>query len=205
MSLLAFFAAAIVLAVTPGPGIAYVVARTVAGGRAEGLASCLGTADRRDAARRRRGDGSLARRRAVGSGVRDRQGRRCRYLVYLGVRLLLQKDRDAPSVAVAAQGPRRALLEGIVVEVLNVKTALFFLAFLPQFVHATEAVVVQLVVLGTICVALNALVDVAAVLWSARLLASRAARAARERLLRRTSGATMVALGTLLALSEREA
>jgi threonine/homoserine/homoserine lactone efflux protein len=82
---------------------------------------------------------------------------------------------------------------------------LFFLAFLPQFVHATEAVVVQLVVLGTICVALNALVDVAAVLGSARLLASRAARAARERLLRRTSGATMVALGTLLALSEREA
>jgi threonine/homoserine/homoserine lactone efflux protein len=126
-------------------------------------------------------------------------------LVYLGVRLLVQKDRDAPSVAVAAQGPRRALLEGVVVEVLNVKTALFFLAFLPQFVHATESVVAQLVVLGTICVALNTLVDVAAVLGSARLLASRAAHAARERLLRHTSGATMVALGTLLALSEREA
>ena len=44
MSFLAFLAAAIVLAVTPGPGIAYVVARTVAGGRAEGLASCFGTA-----------------------------------------------------------------------------------------------------------------------------------------------------------------
>lgn len=44
MSLLAFFFAALVLAITPGPGIAYVVARTVAGGRPEGLASCLGTA-----------------------------------------------------------------------------------------------------------------------------------------------------------------
>lgn len=44
MSLLAFLLAAALLAITPGPGIAYVVARTVAGGRAEGLASCLGTA-----------------------------------------------------------------------------------------------------------------------------------------------------------------
>jgi threonine/homoserine/homoserine lactone efflux protein len=205
MSLLAFFAAAIVLAVTPGPGIAYVVARTVAGGRAEGLASCLGTAigGMLHVAAAATGLSLVVAQSATAFVIVKVVG--AGYLVYLGVRLLLQKDRDAPSVAVAAQGPRRALLEGIVVESLNVKTALFFLAFLPQFVHATEAVVVQLVVLGTICVALNALVDVAAVLGSARLLASRAARAARERLLRRTSGATMVALGTLLALSEREA
>ena len=127
------------------------------------------------------------------------------YLVYLGVRLLLQRDRDIPSVSVTAQGPRRALLEGVVVEVLNVKTALFFLAFLPQFVQPSEPVVAQLVLLGTICVVFNTLVDVVAVLWSARLLASRAARAARARLLRRTSGATMVALGAFLALSKREA
>jgi len=80
-----------------------------------------------------------------------------------------------------------------------------FLAFLPQFVPATEPVVARLVLLGTICVALNTLVDVVAVRWSARFVACRAARAARGRLLRRTSGATMVALGTLLALSEREA
>ena len=108
------------------------------------------------------------------------------------------------SVSVAAQGPRRALLEGVVVEVLNVKTALFFLAFLPQFVGASEPVVPQLVLLGMICVTLNTLVDVVAVLSSARLLASRAARAARARLLRRASGATMVAFGTYLALSKRE-
>jgi len=205
MSLLAFFAAAIVLAVTPGPGIAYVVARTVAGGRSEGLASCFGTAmgGMLHVAAAATGLSLLVAQSAAAFAIVKVVG--AVYLVYLGVRLLLQKDRDAPLVAVAAQGPRRALLEGIVVESLNVKTALFFLAFLPQFVHATEAVVAQLVVLGTICVALNTLVDIAAVLWSARLLASRAARAARERLLRRTSGATMVALGTLLALSEREA
>jgi threonine/homoserine/homoserine lactone efflux protein len=97
------------------------------------------------------------------------------------------------------------LLDGVVVEVLNVKTALFFLAFLPQFVHASEPVVPQLVLLGTICVALNTLVDVVAVLSSTRFLASSAARATRERFLRRASGATMVALGAVLAFSKREA
>jgi threonine/homoserine/homoserine lactone efflux protein len=65
-------------------------------------------------------------------------------------------------------------------------------------------VVPQLVLLGTICVVLNTLVDVMAVLWSARLLASRTVRAARARLLQRASGATMVALGSFLALSRRE-
>jgi threonine/homoserine/homoserine lactone efflux protein len=204
LAFLAFLAAAVVLAVTPGPGIAYVVARTVAGGRAEGLASCFGT-----------GVGGMLHVVAASTGLSLVVAQSAAaftivkmvgavYLVYLGVRLLLQKGGDAESPAVTAQGPRRALLEGIVVEVLNVKTALFFLAFLPQFVGTSEPVVAQLVLLGTVCVALNTLADVVAVLWSARLLASHAARAARERLLRRASGATMVALGTFLALSERE-
>lgn len=205
MFLLTFLVAAIALAITPGPGIAYVVARTVAGGRAEGLASCFGTAvgGMLHVLAAATGLSILVARSAVAFTIVKYAG--AVYLVYLGVRLLLQKDRDIQSVSVVAQGPRRALLEGVVVEVLNVKTALFFLAFLPQFVRASEPVVPQLVLLGTICVTLNTLVDVVAVLSSARLLASRAARAARARLLRRASGATMVALGTYLALSKREA
>ena len=205
MSLLTFLVAALALAITPGPGIAYVVARTVAGGRAEGLASCFGTAvgGMLLVLAAATGLSLLVARSAVAFTIVKYVG--AVYLIYLGVRLLLQKDRDIQSVSVAAQGPRRALLEGVVVEVLNVKTALFFLAFLPQFVRASEPVVPQLVLLGTICVTLNTLVDVVAVLSSARFLASRAARAARERLLRRASGATMVALGTYLALSKREA
>jgi threonine/homoserine/homoserine lactone efflux protein len=205
MSLLAFLVAALVLAITPGPGIAYVVARTVAGGRAEGLASCFGTAA-----------GGMLHVLAAATGLSLIVARSAAaftlvkylgaaYLVYLGVRLLQQKDREVQPVDPAARGPRRALLDGVVVEVLNVKTALFFLAFLPQFVRASEPLVPQLVLLGTICVILNTLVDVVAVLSAARLLASRAARAARARLLRRASGVTMVALGTYLALSKREA
>jgi len=205
MSFLTFLLAALVLAVTPGPGIAYVIARTVAGGRAEGLASCFGTAmgGMLHVFAAATGLSLLVAQSAMAFSVVKYAG--AAYLVYLGVRLLLHKDRGLPPVSVAAQGPRRALLEGVVVEALNIKTALFFLAFLPQFVQSAEPVVPQLLLLGTICVALNTLVDVVAVLSSARLLASRAARASRARLLRRMSGATMVALGTFLALSKREA
>ena len=205
MSLVPFLVAAVILAMTPGPGIAYVVARTVAGGRAEGLASCCGTAlgGMLHVLAAATGLSVLVAQSAVAFTIVKCVG--AVYLVYLGVRLFFQKDRDTQSVSVVPQGPSRALLEGVVVEVLNVKTALFFLAFLPQFVHASDSVVAQLVVLGTICVTLNTLVDVVAVLSCARWLASRAARAARARLLRRASGVTMVALGSFLALAKREA
>jgi len=205
MSLATFLVAAVILAMTPGPGIAYVVARTVAGGRAEGLASCCGTAlgGMLHVLAAATGLSVLVAQSALAFTIVKYVG--AVYLVYLGVRLFLQNDRDTQSVSVVPQGPPRALLEGVVVEVLNVKTALFFLAFLPQFVHASEPVVAQLVVLGTICVTLNTLVDVVAVLSCARWLASHAARAARARLLRRASGVTMVALGSFLALAKREA
>jgi threonine/homoserine/homoserine lactone efflux protein len=194
MSFAAFLVAATVLAVTPGPGIAYVVARTVAGGRAEGLASCIGT-----------GVGGMLHVGAAALGLSLIVSQSAlafnlvkylgaAYLIYLGVRLLLRKDHDLHVRTVAAQGARRALLEGIAVEALNVKTALFFLAFLPQFVSPAEPLVPQLVLLGSICVVLNTLVDVLAVFAADRLLKSDSARAARARLLTRLSGTTMVGL-----------
>jgi threonine/homoserine/homoserine lactone efflux protein len=127
------------------------------------------------------------------------------YLVYLGIRMLLRKEQAFAVQAVAAQGARGALFEGIVVEALNVKTALFFLAFLPQFASTGAPVVPQLVLLGSICVALNTLVDVAAVFAAHRLLKSGAARAARARMMTRVSGVTMLGLGAFLALARREA
>ena len=204
MSFIAFLIAATVLAITPGPGIAYVVARTVAGGRAEGLASCIGT-----------GLGGMLHvlAAAVGLSLVVAQSAiaftlvkylGAAYLVYLGVRMLMRRQADAAVPAVSAQGARRALTEGIVVEALNVKTALFFLAFLPQFVAPAEPLVPQLVLLGSICVALNTLVDVIAVLAAQRLLDAGAARAARARLMTRVSGATMVGLGVLLATAKRQ-
>ncbi len=109
---------------------------------------------------------------------------------------------DAPD---GARGARQAFLEGIVVEGLNVKTSLFFLAFLPQFAVPGGHLASQLVVLGTICVALNTFVDVVAVFAASTLLRSHTGRAARALMLRRLSGATMLALGAYLALVRRQA
>lgn len=211
---LTFSIAAIVLAITPGPGIAYVVARTVAGGRAEGLASCLGT-----------GIGGMLHVLAAALGLSLIVAQSAlvfdlikyigaAYLIYLGIRLLLRKDESfampsesskssKSSKSVSPQGTRRALLEGIAVEAFNVKTALFFLAFLPQFVAPHEPLAPQLVLLGSVCVALNTLVDAIAVLAAERLLQSSTARAARARFLTRASGVTMLGLGTYLALARR--
>ena len=204
MTFITFLFAAVVLAVTPGPGIAYVVARTVAGGRKEGLASCLGT-----------GLGGMVHVLAAALGLSLLIAQSAlafnlvkyigaAYLVFLGIRMLLRKETPSPQETVTSQGTRRAFFEGIVVEMLNVKTALFFLAFLPQFVSPTQPLASQLVLLGTICVVLNTLVDVVAVFAANRLLQSSSVRAARARLLSRISGATMVGLGAFLAFARRE-
>lgn len=206
MSLIAFLIAAVALAVTPGPGIAYVVARTVAGGRKEGLASCFGTAlgGMIHVVAAALGVSVLIAQSAVAFSVVKYVG--AAYLIYLGVRMLLSSPSLVHSnLQVASQGPRRAFREGILVEALNVKTALFFLAFLPQFVSEGQPLVPQLVVLGTICVFLNTAVDIVAVFAAARLLKSDAARAARAKVLTRVSGVTMLGLGAYLALARRDA
>ena len=203
MSLFAFCMAAAVLALTPGPGMAYVVARTVAGGRQEGLASCLGT-----------GLGGMLHVLAAALGLSVLLAQSAlafslikyvgaAYLVYLGVRMLMQKAAPAPLGPVSARGARRAFLEGILVEALNVKTALFFLAFLPQFTTSGQPLAAQLVMLGCVCVALNTLADVVAVLAAHRLLKSPAGRVTRARLLTRVSGITLLGLGAWLALARR--
>ncbi|WP_454743010.1 LysE family translocator [Cupriavidus necator] len=205
MSFIPFLIAAVVLAITPGPGIAYVVARTVAGGRSEGLASCFGTGvgGMFHVLAAALGLSLVIAQSAVAFNLLKYVG--AAYLVYLGIRMLMRKEEPITVDAMPTQGARRAFAEGIVVEVLNVKTALFFLAFLPQFVSPGEPLVPQLALLGSICVALNTLVDVVAVFAAHRLLKSGAARAARARLMTRVSGVTMLGLGAFLALARREA
>ena len=201
----AFLIAAVILALTPGPGIAYVVARTAAGGRAEGLASCIGTAA-----------GGLLHvgASALGLSVLLVQSANAfsivkyvgaAYLIFLGLRLLLSKAPGAHIPPVPALGLRNAVRDGALVEAFNVKTALFFLAFLPQFVVPGQAVALQLVVMGTICVVLNTLVDVVAVLGADRLLLSEPARKRRERALTKASGLAMVGLGLYVAVARRGA
>ena len=203
MSIVPFLIAACVLAITPGPGIAYVVARTVSGGRKVGLASCIGT-----------GLGGLLHVMASALGISLIIAQSAlafslvkyvgaAYLFYLGFRMLFSKSAASMVEEISPKGARRVFLEGIAVEALNVKTALFFLAFLPQFTNPVEPLMPQLILLGSICVVLNTLVDVLAVIGANRLLATNEKRAQREKILVKTAAFTMLGLGTYLALTER--
>jgi threonine/homoserine/homoserine lactone efflux protein len=202
---LAFLLAATLLAITPGPGITYVVARTVAGGRLEGVVSCFGTAlgGMLHVVAAACGLSLLLVQSALAFTVVKYLG--AAYLIYLGLKLLLSRAPAQKLPAVSRRGVCSALRDGIVVEALNIKTAMFFLAFIPQFVDPAKPVASQFVVLGTICIALNTLADLVAVLLASRLLESDAGRAARARWLTRASGITMLGLGAYVALAKRPA
>lgn len=199
----AFLLAALVLALTPGPGIAYVVARTAAGGRAEGLASCIGTAagGMLHVGAAALGLSALLVKSAFAFAVVKYVG--AAYLVFLGVRLLLASAPVAQTPVLSATGTWRAVRDGVLVEALNVKTALFFLAFLPQFLVSERAAAPQLVVMGSVCVVLNTLVDALAVFGADRLMKTTPMRRRRERVLTKASGVTMVGLGLYVAISRR--
>lgn len=204
-----FLLAALLLAVTPGPGLFYVAARTLAGGRAEGIASSLGT-----------GLGGMAHVLAGSLGVsalvlasaelfNALKWAGALYLAWLGWRAIRTARAEslpgaAPSPMPPLGGPRRAFREGVVVEALNPKTAAFFLAFLPQFVDpAAGQAGLHFVLLGSISVALNTLADVAVALAAGRLRDGAAARPGLVPRLREASGAAMIALGLGLAVAKR--
>jgi threonine/homoserine/homoserine lactone efflux protein len=160
-NLFLFLAAALVIAVTPGPGIFYVAARSLAGGRRDGLASSFGT-----------GLGGLAHVAAGAVGVSALMLASAQafallkiagaiYLVWLGIQTWRQAGEALTAPDGAGADTARAFRDGIVVEIFNPKTAAFFLAFLPQFVDPQAgSVALQFVVLGTISVALNTGADV---------------------------------------------
>lgn len=206
-----FFAAALVLAVTPGPGIFYVAARTLAGGRAEGIASSFGT-----------GLGGMVHVLAGSLGVSAIVLASAElftalkligagYLIWVGLRTIQSARRDAASAlqddaAAPPIGPRRAFRDGVLVEALNPKTAAFFLAFVPQFLDpAAGQVALQFVLLGFVSVALNTLADIAVAFAAGGIRAGATARPALIRRLREASGAAMIALGIGLALARRPA
>ena len=204
---LLFLGAALVIAVTPGPGIMFVAARTLAGGRAEGLGCTLGT-----------GVGGLVHVGAGAAGVSALVLASAEaftllkiagafYLIWIGIRTWREAGVVVP-LPDAGLTPRRrsGFRDGILVEALNPKTAAFFLAFIPQFVDpAAGSVGLQFVLLGAISVVLNTAVDALVVLWAARLRDGAARRPGLVRRLRQASGGAMVALGLALAAARRPA
>jgi threonine/homoserine/homoserine lactone efflux protein len=151
---LLFFATALILAVTPGPGIFYIVARTLAGDRTEGLASSfgLGLGGLVHVFGGAVGISALIMASASAFALLKIAG--ALYLIWLGVKTWREARVVEPEM-VRPIGSSRAFRDGIVVEALNPKTAAFFLAFIPQFIEPSSNVAAQFIMLGLISVALN--------------------------------------------------
>jgi len=196
-----FFAAAVVLAITPGPGIFYVLARSLAGGKREGIRSSLGTfiGGLFHVLAAALGVSAVLAASAVAFHTVKYAG--AAYLVYLGIRMI--RTRDAGLEVAASVPSQRAFQQGILTEALNPKTALFFLSFIPQFIApAAGHVFLQFIVLGTISVALNTTADLLVVLLAAPLERQLNHRATFRRRQRVASGLGMIGLGAYVALAE---
>jgi threonine/homoserine/homoserine lactone efflux protein len=199
---LVFLAAALLVAITPGPGIFYIVARTLAGGRAEGLASSvgLGLGGLVHVFGGAVGLSALVMASAEAFTVLKIAG--AFYLIWLGLKTW-REARIVEPTSVRTTGAHQAFREGIVVETLNPKTAAFFLAFIPQFVDPASNVAAQFIVLGLISVALNTSADVVVTYLAARARAGLARRPSFLTRTRQASGATMCGLGTALLFARR--
>lgn len=152
---------ALVIAITPGPSVFYVLTRSLKGGRSEGIASSLGNSfgGLVHVFAAALGLSAILMTSATAFTVVKLVG--AAYLVYLGVRTLLRRN-DMHETSEMSYRPSRnseAFYQGIMVEALNPKTALFFLAFLPQFANPQGLIFVQILLLGCISVLLNTVVD----------------------------------------------
>ena len=205
MAFLLFLAAACVIALSPGPGIFYVAARTLADGRGAGLASSLGTGlgGLVHVAAGAVGVSALIMASAEAFAVLKIVG--ALYLVWLGIKTAREAGIDV-SATTRGGSAGKAFRDGIVVEALNPKTAAFFLAFLPQFVDpAVGPVWLQFLGLGLISVMLNTTVDVIVVITAARARSMALARPSLLRRLRIGAGAVLAGLGLSLLLARRPA
>jgi threonine/homoserine/homoserine lactone efflux protein len=198
---LLFLAAALLLAATPGPGIFYVLARTLAAGRREGFQSSFGTFF-----------GGLFHVFAAALGVsailaasaiafRTVKYAGAGYLIFLGIKMIRSRNTALPTATAAPKGS--AFRQGVLTEALNPKTALFFLSFIPQFIAPERGhIFLQFAVLGIISVALNTAADLLVVSLAAPL-EHKLKSSARFRCSQRTaSGLGMIGLGAYLAFSD---
>jgi threonine/homoserine/homoserine lactone efflux protein len=205
-TLAVFCAAALALIVVPGPAVTYIVTQSIDKGRSAGLVSALGIASGGlvHVAAAVVGLSALLASSATAFTVVKILG--AAYLILLGVRRLLARHEDAtePDVAPVPGAHGRLFFQGAVVNVLNPKTALFFLAFLPQFVDPSHGSAAQQVaVLGLVFVLLAVLSDSMYALVAAALAGRLRASERARRIRRYVTGGVFVALGVTAATAKR--
>jgi len=200
-----FLLAALVIAAIPGPGIFYVAARTLSGGKSAGIASTLGTSL-----------GGLVHVIAGALGVSalilasaelftGLKFLGAIYLIWLGIRTFREAG-IVPDEEPKPAGAGQAFREGVLVEALNPKTAAFFLAFIPQFLDSAAAhPALQFMALGLISVTLNTLADILVVFMASAARVNFVRRPHAIQRLRQGSGLFIAGLGVSLALARRPA
>ncbi|MBD1911064.1 MULTISPECIES: LysE family translocator [unclassified Leptolyngbya] len=158
--LLIFMLASLSLAVLPGPVVMYIIARSISQGRRAGVVSAMGAAV-----------GSLAHVAAAALGISALMVSSALafqavkylgaiYLIYLGIRKLLDKTSDHQALTLTSESLRRIFLQALLVNVFNPKLALFFLAFLPQFVELEKGgAIAQVLILGCIFILIASMSD----------------------------------------------
>jgi threonine/homoserine/homoserine lactone efflux protein len=207
---LLFLTAAVLLAIAPGPGMLYVLARSLAGGKREGVLSAFGTflGGMVHVFAAALGVSIVLARSAVAFATVKYVG--AAYLCFLGVRMILEARKEkanaeeiSPDVSREVKHARNPLWQGVATEVLNPKTALFFLSFIPQFVDRSGGhVFLQFVALGTISVVMNTTADLTVIALAGPLGERIRSSATFRRRQRTVTGAIMIGLGTYLATSE---
>jgi threonine/homoserine/homoserine lactone efflux protein len=155
----AFLIASVILAVTPGPGVLYIVTRSLTQGRRFGLASVAGVAlgNLGNAVGASIGLAAVFAVSALAFTIVKYLG--ALYLVYLGLRAIRSPRLDREVAKLEPASLRRIFRDGFIVALLNPKTAIFFAAFLPQFMTADSPAIVQSLTLGSVFVAIAAVTD----------------------------------------------
>lgn len=204
INLLLFLPAAIALIIAPGPDSLYVLARGIGQGRRAGVISALGTCTgllvHTTAAAL--GLAVLLQTSAVAYLVVKFAG--AAYLLYLGVRTLLTKQSFSVTAATIRPSGARMYVQGVLTNVLNPKVALFFVAFLPQFVDQRGgAVALQMLTLGLLFAGLGLLYLLLVATLSGSLGQFLQRRPAWANRLRWVTGSVMIGLGLRLAIPDR--
>ncbi len=200
---LAFLATTAIFAYIPGPAMLYAAAQTMARGRWSGLMAALGIHLGGYVHVVAAAAGLSVLFHAVPLLYMAVKFAGAAYLIWLGISLFRAKtnsDIDMPGTK--PKSGRRAFFESISVEVLNPKTAIFFMAFLPQFIEPSAAFPVwfQFMLLGTIVNLMFSSADIACVFAAGALIARLRRSSRAQRLMQRAGGAVLVGLGTHLAL-----
>lgn len=204
----AFLAASLVLAVTPGPGVLYIVARSVAQGRSSGLASVAGVAlgNFGNAIAASFGLAALFAVSSLAFTVVKYAG--AAYLIFLGIQALRAPSHTGEknsTTAIHVLDLHRIFRDGFIVALLNPKTTIFFAAFLPQFIDPKGSVAIQSVSLGAVFVAIAAITDSIYALVASRIAPALARAKHSSTIGRYASGFTYIGMGVLAAFSSQRA